>query len=157
MVFSDHCLPSEGNFAIGEIADNVCGLVETVGCESHRLRVWQLVEDKLDWKLEKDTEMDQVLGKHMGYYRPRAIGNGIALVCSITTCHHFLVDLNTCSMKEKLEFHGQSAYLMQMPWPPAFSGPISNGEQSIPSISIGALNNKVLVLMLIMSLLYMNH
>jgi hypothetical protein len=55
-------------------------------------------------------------------------------VCSRTTHHHFVVDLKTCSMKEKFEFHGQSAYPMQMPWPPAFSGPTANGEQSIPTI-----------------------
>jgi hypothetical protein len=134
MQFSVLPLPNYQNFVIGEIEDNVCCFVEAIGCADHRLRVWQLDEEKLHWDLKKDVKMDQVLGEHVGYYCPRAISNGIALVCSRTAHHHFVVDLKTCSMKEKFEFHGQSAYPMQMPWPPAFSGPTANGEQSIPTI-----------------------
>ncbi|OQU92627.1 uncharacterized protein LOC8083655 isoform X2 [Sorghum bicolor] len=126
MQFSVLPLPNHQNFVIGEIEDNVCCFVEAVGCVNHRLRVWQLDEEKLHWDLKKDIKMDQVLGEHVGYYSPRAISNGIVLVCSRTTHHHFVVDLKTCSMKEEFEFHGQSAYPMQMPWPPVFSDPTPN-------------------------------
>lgn len=92
-------------------------------------------EEKLEWKLEKDISLDQVLAKHdqylVGYYRPRAISNGYTLVCSTTLHHHFVLDL-----MDMFEFQGHSAYIMQMPWPPAFSAPTGNVEQSIPTTTI---------------------
>lgn len=145
MEFSVLSLPSDNNprnYAIGEMEDNVCCLasVQLVGgsiWHNTHLRVWKLDNEKLDWKLEKEMQMDQMLREHAhhgGYYRVRAVTNGIALLCSTTKHRHFIVDLNTFNVKDKFEFNGQVAYLMQMPWPPVFSGATVNGEQSIPSI-----------------------
>jgi hypothetical protein len=102
MQFSVLPLPSHRNFAIGETEDNTCCFVQSDGCADPRLRVWQLDEEKLNWDLKKDIKMDQLLGKHFGYYRPRAISNGIALLCTASLCR-----------PEHLQHEGE----VRVPWP----------------------------------------
>ncbi|KAJ1292161.1 hypothetical protein BS78_02G371000 [Paspalum vaginatum] len=138
-------LPGDKNpkhYSIGDMEDGVCCLasVEVVGILNQcRLRVWKLEE--LNWKLDKETEVKQVLGNNAmyPYYSIRAVAGGIALLCKHD--QHFIVDLETFYVKEMFEFKDVAAYPMHMPWPPTFSVPIVTGEQS--AFPIGAYNADV--------------
>ncbi|KAK3125907.1 hypothetical protein QOZ80_7BG0611230 [Eleusine coracana subsp. coracana] len=136
MVFSSLPLPLDNNkrhCAIGEMEDGVCcfASVDAVGLWNNiHFRVWKL--EKLEWKLEKDMPMKQLLGDD-SYYSVRALTNGIALLCS-SKRQHFAIDLKTFTVKDKFQFEGSTAYplgqhfayLLQMPWPPTFSMPVGS-------------------------------
>jgi hypothetical protein len=146
MQFSILPLPADNNwkrYAIGEMEDGVCCLasVDPVGIwNNNHLRVWRL--EKLEWKLEKEMHVGQVLGKHAHgrclFYKVHAVTNGIALLCSSSSSSmrqlHFVVDLKTFFVKDKFEFK-DLAFPLQMPWPPAFSVATVCAEQSAPSTS----------------------
>ncbi|RLN33191.1 uncharacterized protein C2845_PM03G15020 [Panicum miliaceum] len=144
MQFSALPLPADNNwkqYSIGEMEDGVCCLasVDSAGIwNSKHLRLWKL--EKLEWKLEKEMHMEQVLGKDAHgrclFYKVHAVTNGIALLGSSSSRHqlHLVVDLKTFFVKDKFEFK-DLAFPMQMPWPPAFSVATVSAEQSAPSIS----------------------
>ncbi|KAK3127916.1 hypothetical protein QOZ80_7AG0580130 [Eleusine coracana subsp. coracana] len=139
MVFSPLPLPLDNNkkhCVIGEMEDGVCcfASVDAVGLWNNiHFRVWKL--EKLEWKLEKDMPMKQLLGDNAdnSYYSVRALTNGIALLCS-SKRQHFAIDLKTFSVKDKFQFEGSTAYPLgqhfayplQMPWPPTFSMPVGS-------------------------------
>ena len=139
MQFSALPLPTDNNwkhYAIGEMEDGVCCLasVDSAGIWNKKhLRVWKL--EKLKWTMEKEMDMEQVLGKHAHgrflFYKVHAVTNGIALLCSSMHQLHFVVDLKTFFVKDKFEFKDR-AFPMQMPWPPAFSVATVSAEQSAP-------------------------
>jgi hypothetical protein len=142
MEFSSLPLPQDINpnhYAIGEMEDGVCCLVsvDSVGLWNNiQLSMWKL--QNLEWKLEKQMQIKQVIRDyaHYPYYSIRVVTNGIALLYSVKRHLHFVIDLKTFSMKEKIEFKDKlDAFPLQMTWPPSFSVAAGNGEQSTPSVA----------------------